>query len=92
MSHRRFANDYLRDSAKAIFLAGIPADQHNVSFDFDRDTFEKKLGFRAFKMKDEVFLTAPLETIDVSVQVNAGQLSYAGEINKEYMRATSGGR
>jgi len=92
MSHLRFANDYLQDSAKAIFLAGIPADQHNVSFDFDRATFEQKLGFRAFKMKDDVFLTAPFETIDVSVKVNAEQLSYAGEISTEYLRATGGGR
>ena len=92
MSYLRFANDYLSDEAKAVFLAATPHEQQSASFDFDRGVFEEKRGFRAFKMTDDVFLTAPLKTIDASVHVNDGRLSYEGTIREEYLRSGNGRR
>ncbi|QDV85583.1 hypothetical protein [Planctomycetes bacterium TBK1r] len=86
-SFLKFANDYLGNDAKSEFLAVVPVDQQRMSFDFDRDTFEKKIGFRAFKMSDDVFITAPLGTIDQSVQIQDDQLEYAGTITDDYLKA-----
>ncbi len=91
ISHLRFANDYLNDDAKNMFLATVPEEEHRVLFDFDRDVFETKIGFRAFKMQDDVYLSAPFGAIGESVKIVANRLEYVGEISKEYLRA-SGGR
>ncbi len=86
-SFLKFANDYLGNDAKSQFLSVVPPEQREMSFDFDRATFEQKIGIRVFKMDDDVIVAAPLSAIDQSLQVKDNHLKYAGTVNKEYLKA-----
>jgi len=86
-SFLKFANDYLGNDAKSQFLAVVPPEQVNMSFDFDRETFEQKIGIRVFRMEDDVIVAAPLSVIDLSLHVDNKQLDYSGIVSKEYLKA-----
>jgi hypothetical protein len=86
-SFLKFANDYLSNDAKSQFLAVVPPEQLNMGFDFDRATFEQKIGIRVFRMEDDVIVAAPLSVIDTTLHVNNNQLRYAGVVDKEYLKA-----
>jgi hypothetical protein len=86
-SFLQLANGYLGNAAKSEFLAVVPLDQQRMSFDFHRDTFERKIGFRVLKMSDDVYITAPLGTINHSVLIKNDQLKYAGTITKDVLKA-----
>lgn len=92
MSFLKFAKTYLRDETKDVFLATIPSEERSMTFDFDREVFENKLGFRVFKMKDDVFVSAPLGTVGTSVKITNDHLKYEGDINEEYLRSANGRR
>lgn len=85
-SFLKFANDYLGNDAKSEFLAVVPPDQVNMSFDFDRATFEQKIGVRVFRMADDVIVAAPLPAIHQTLQIHNDQLEYAGTITNEYLK------
>jgi len=87
ISYQKFANNYLGKEAKEHFLANVPLTQKDMIFDFDRAVFEKKIGFRAFEMEDEVFIAAPFGAIGESVIIDGAKLSYQGSIEKESLRA-----
>ena len=91
-SFLKFAKDYLSGETKDVFLAAIPSEERSMTFDFDRDVFENKLGFRVFKMKDDVFVSAPLGTVGTSVKITQEHLKYEGDINEEYLRSANGRR
>lgn len=86
-SFLKFANDYLGNDAKSQFLAVVPKEQQSMSFDFDRATFEQKIGIRVFRMDDDVVVAAPLEAVNTTLHVDNNQLEYAGTINTEYLKA-----
>jgi hypothetical protein len=86
-SFLKFANDYLGNDAKSLFLSVVPAEQLNMSFDFDQSTFEQNIGIRVFRMADDVVVAAPLATINNSLQVRNKHLQYSGDIEKEYLKA-----
>jgi hypothetical protein len=86
-SFLKFANDYLSNDAKSQFLAVVPPEQVNMSFDFDRETFEQKIGIRVFRMADDVIVAAPLSVIDSTLHVKNNQLDYSGVVDKEYLKA-----
>lgn len=86
MSFMRFANDYLGQDARSEFLAIVPSDNHNISFDFDRDTFERRVGIRVFRMADDVIVAAPFPTIDNSIVIDKNQLKYSGTIKSDYLK------
>ncbi len=86
-SFLKFANDYLGNDAKSQFLAAVPPEQVNMSFDFHRETFEQKVGIRVLKMDDDVIVAAPLSAIGNSLHINDKQLEYAGTIDKDYLKA-----
>lgn len=91
MSFLRFANDYLGNVAKSELLAVVPPETQNMSFDFDRATFERKVGIRVFRMADDVIVAAPLPTINNSLMVNQDQLEYTGTITKEFLKGAKSG-
>lgn len=86
-SFLKFANDYLGNDAKSLFLSVVPSEQLNMSFDFDPSTFEQKIGIRVFRMDDDVVVAAPLEVINASLQVQDKKLKYSGTIDKDYLKA-----
>ena len=90
-SFLKFANDYLGDNAKSEFLSVVPDDQKATNFDFDRETFEQKIGIRVLKTADRVIVAAPLATIGNSVRIREDQLSLSGTIESEYLKAGSRG-
>lgn len=90
-SFLKFASDYLGDNAKCEFLSIVPDDQKTTSFDFDRETFENRIGVRVMKTADRVIVAAPLETIGNSVKIRESQLSFSGTIESEYLKAGSRG-
>lgn len=92
MSFLKFAKDYLSGETKNEFLAIVLSEERSMTFDFDRAVFENKLGFRVFKMEDDVFVSAPLGVIGTSVKITNEQLKYEGEINEEYLKATNARR
>jgi hypothetical protein len=91
MSFLRFANDYLGNDAKSEFLSVVPPDSQNMSFDFDRATFERKVGVRVFRMADNVIVAAPFPAINKSLMVNQDQLEYTGTITREYLKGGKSG-
>jgi len=86
-SFLKFANDYLGNDAKSLFLSVVPPEQLNMSFDFDPGTFEQKIGIRVFRMDDDVVVAAPLEAINASLHVHDKKLDYSGTIEKDYLKA-----
>lgn len=90
-SFLKFANDYLGNNAKSVFLALVPPEQQNMSFDFDRSTFEQKIGIRVFRMADDVIVAAPLPAIHDTLQIHQDQLEYSGTITSEYLKGSARG-
>jgi hypothetical protein len=62
-----------------------------MSFDFDRATFERKVGVRVFRMADNVIVAAPFPAINKSLMVNQDQLEYTGTITREYLKGGKSG-
>jgi hypothetical protein len=90
MSLARFAKDYLSNDVKVNFLASVASEDRNVTFDFDRALFETKLGFKLFKMKDDVYVSAPIGLVGTTVKISNSKLSYKGEIVEEKLRSIHG--
>ena len=90
MSLSRFAKDYLSGDIKTNFLAAVSSEDRAATFDFDRTFFEKKLGFKLFKMKDDVFVSAPILAVGNTVKVENSRLAYEGEIVDEMLRSKHG--
>lgn len=89
-SFKTFADHYLHDNAKQSFIQTVPAEQRNLTFQFNRQEFEEKLNFRVFRLKENVYVSAPFESIGNSVHVsNDGlrTLTCKGEIIEEHVRA-----
>lgn len=91
-SAKQFAAQYLQGEAKRVFLQSVPADLRNLSFKFQRDVFEDKLNFRVFRLKDDVYVSAPFGTIGdgKTVRIIDGQqrkLRCEGPIAEEKVRA-----
>lgn len=86
-SFLKFAEDYLGDGAKAEFLSVVPTEQQSMKFDFDRDTFEKKIGIRVIKTPDQVMVAAPLPTIGSTVRISGNRVRLSSTIDSEYLKA-----
>jgi hypothetical protein len=89
-SFQTFADHYLHDGAKRSFLQIVPSEQRTLTFEFKRKEFEDKLNFRVFRLKENVYVSAPFETIGSSVQIsNDGHrtLTCKGEVVEERVRA-----
>ncbi|QDT60593.1 hypothetical protein SV7mr_31170 [Stieleria bergensis] len=86
-SFLKFANDYLGDGAKAEFLSIVPSEQQSMSFDFDRETFEAKIGIRVVKTPDQVMVAAPLQTIGNTVKIAGDRIDLSSQIESQYLKA-----
>jgi hypothetical protein len=88
-----FANHFLKDEAKRVFLQSVPTEQRHLQFRFQRQEFEDKLNFRIFKLKDDVFVSAPFGTVGKSVVIHDDldggerRLSCEGVVVAEKVRA-----
>ncbi len=94
-SLNQFATQYLQGEVKEAFLWSVPADMRNLSFKFQRDVFEKKLNFRVFRLKDDIFVSAPFGMVgdDKPVRVSHGEqptLRCEGPVISEQVRARHG--
>ena len=91
----QFANRYLQGEAKRAFLQSIPAEMRNLSFKFQRDVFEKKLNFRVFHLENDIYVSAPFDTVGEGkpVRVSNGEqrtLRCEGPVVSEQVRARHG--
>ncbi len=89
-SLNQFANQYLDGEAKRVFVQSVPTELRNLSFKFQRDEFEAKLNFRVFRLKDDVYVSAPFQTIGTSVHITDGKqrtLRCEGPIVDDKVRA-----
>lgn len=90
-SIRRFARNYLQGSVeKALINAAPNQDAANVVFDFNRDVFEKTVNLRVFRLKSDVFVSAPFAAVGQSVKIHGKKertLTCKGLIVDERVRA-----
>lgn len=69
LSIQQYANNYLTDSAKTLFLEMAPSETVKTVFSFDKKEFEEKVQLRVFRLDDDVVISAPFSTIDKSVTI-----------------------
>lgn len=86
ISFLKFSDEINDPKTKDEFLALVPQGERATSFSFDRELFQRKVGFRVFKMQDGVVVSAPGATINESVKLSNGQLRYRGRIESEALK------
>jgi len=89
-SLRTLANEYLNGTAKEMFISKSPSESHTTAFSFQKDEFEQKLGFRIFRLEDNVIVSAPFGAVGKSVKLEEGnkrRLKCEGTVVDEKVRA-----
>jgi len=92
----QFAKNYLQGDVKDRFLQSVPPEQRNLSFKFQREVFEAKLNFRVFQLENNIYVSAPFDTVgdNKAVRILDGQqrkLRCEGVVVNEQVRARRGG-
>jgi len=86
-----FADRYLEEPARSVFLAAAPNDQSRYAlFNFDRDAFDDMLQFRVFELQSGVFVSSPIDQIGEAVKIEAGEetrLVCEGVVKTESLRS-----
>ena len=85
-----FANEYLTDNAKQVFVHLAPPEVRSASFAFSKEEFDERIQFRVFRLEDNVMVTAPFGTVGKSVKIKDGEqrsLKCEGIIAEEKVRA-----
>jgi hypothetical protein len=87
-SLREFADRYLGGDVKERFLNSVANQQVLDSpFDFSRDTFDKTIHFRVFRLETDVYVSSPFDEIGRSVVVQGDRLRAEGIVREEKVRA-----
>ncbi|MEN6407181.1 MAG: nucleoid-associated protein [Thermoguttaceae bacterium] len=95
-SMAQFARQYLQDDVKERFVQSVSPEQLNLSFKFQRDVFEAKLNFRVFQLENNIYVSAPFDTVgdNKAVRILDGQqrkLRCEGVVVNEQVRSRRGG-
>jgi hypothetical protein len=90
-SLKTFADRFLSGDVKRAFLGAAPNPESvGTSFDVQRDLLDKTLNFRVFRLKSNVYVSAPFETIGETVKVSENRLRCEDTIVSEAVRSRHG--
>lgn len=86
------ANTYLSGDARVAFERALPAPAlADTPFELDRPRLERALRIRVFELHTGVWVSAPFDEIDRSVQIEGDSLHVDGRIVSERLRTRPGG-
>ena len=85
-----FADAYFDNVLKKRFLKCLPNTvSEHLLFDFDKETFDLKVGYSSYELDTGAVVTTPLNQVGVSVQVSEGEnptLTCEGRVMSERLR------